>query len=255
MQEYEPPDQDPIQRQKLSDQVFDRLWKMIETGELAPGDTIPSERALMERFGTGRPAVREALQMLAHKGIITISHGERSRVNELTAEVALGQVDNIAKLLLSSSPSNIENLKQARRILERGTVNIAARECTKSDAEMLRGLVARQHALLGQDRPFIEADIDFHVAIARITGNPLLETITRTMLAWLSAYYKPLLHWEGRENVTLGEHEQIAEHIARHEVEAAIRLMEAHLNRSDPLYSSPKTEAGHPDSVPRYRAS
>ncbi|WP_297771142.1 transcriptional regulator NanR [uncultured Roseovarius sp.] len=250
MQNDSPQDQEPIQRQKLSDLVFERLWKMIQTGALAPGDTIPSERALMERFGTGRPAVREALQMLAHKGLITISHGERSKVNELTAEVALGQVDDIAKLLLSSRPANIEHLKQARRILERGTVAIAARECSAHDAEMLRALVQKQRTLLGQDRPFIEADIDFHVAIARITGNPLLETITRTMLTWLFAYYKPMLHWEGRENTTLREHEEIAEHLARHQADNAIRLMEAHLNRSDPLYTSAESEVGLSGRLP-----
>ena len=72
-------DVEPITRQKLSDQVFDRLWEMIVSGELKPGDTIPSERKLMERFAVGRPAVREALQALANKGVITISHGERSR--------------------------------------------------------------------------------------------------------------------------------------------------------------------------------
>ncbi|MEN8831387.1 GntR family transcriptional regulator, partial [Pacificibacter sp.] len=73
----------PIVRQKLSDQVFDRLWDMIQTGELSAGDFMPSERVLMEKFGVGRPAVREALQMMANKGLISISHGERSKVNKL----------------------------------------------------------------------------------------------------------------------------------------------------------------------------
>ena len=50
----------PIQKQKLSEQVFERLWQLIEDGELAPGDTLPSEPVLMEQFGVGRPAVREA---------------------------------------------------------------------------------------------------------------------------------------------------------------------------------------------------
>ena len=112
------------QRQKLSDQVFDRLWAMVQSGELSPGDAMPSERALMERFNVGRPAVREALQTMANKGLITIAHGERSRVNKLTPGIAFGQVDDIAKLLLSTEPSNLEKLKQIRKILEAGSIEI-----------------------------------------------------------------------------------------------------------------------------------
>ena len=117
----------PIIRQKLSDQVFDRLWAMVQSGELSPGDAMPSERALMERFNVGRPAVREALQTMANKGLITIAHGERSRVNKLTPGIAFDQVDDIAKLLLSTEPSNLENLKQIRKILEAGSIEIATR--------------------------------------------------------------------------------------------------------------------------------
>ena len=51
---------DLIVRRKLSDEVFDRLKAMITGGELTPGDAMPSERDLMERFGVGRPAIREA---------------------------------------------------------------------------------------------------------------------------------------------------------------------------------------------------
>ena len=58
------PGAEKISRRKLSDQVLDRLRDMIRRGELKAGDVMPSERALMERFGVGRPAVREALQSL-----------------------------------------------------------------------------------------------------------------------------------------------------------------------------------------------
>src|SRR5687767_14417961 len=59
-----------IVRRKLSDEVFDRLERMITSGELQPGDEMPSERVLMERFGVGRPAIREAMQSLANKGLV-----------------------------------------------------------------------------------------------------------------------------------------------------------------------------------------
>ena len=230
-------DQAPIVRQKLSDQVFDRLWDMLQSGELAPGDAMPSERALMERFNVGRPAVREALQTMANKGLISISHGERSRVNKLTAGIAFDQVDDIAKLLLSSEPSNLEHLKQLRKILEAGTVQIAAQLCTPEDITELRALVADQRSKLGQDKAFIQADIAFHLAIAKISRNPLILAVTQAMLSWLFEYYKPLLKWAGREQTTLLEHDKIVDFLAAGDAAGAIQMMGAHLGRSDPLYT------------------
>ncbi len=228
----------PITRLKLSDQVYDRMWEMIVSGELASGDSIPSERVLMEKFGVGRPAVREALQALANKGVITISQGERSRVNELTATIALDQVDEIAKLLLSAEPSNLEHLKQVRKILEAGTVRIAAENSTDDDVQRLREIIEVQRGQVKDSKGFIQADIDFHVTIARMTKNPLLQSVTHAMLTWLFEYYTPLLHWSGREKTTLLEHEKLVDHLAAHDSDSAASLMRDHLGRSDPLYTN-----------------
>ncbi|SMX27913.1 HTH-type transcriptional regulator LutR [Pelagimonas phthalicica] len=231
----------PITRQKLSDQVFDRLWEMIVSGDLKPGDIIPSERKLMEKFGVGRPAVREALQMLANKGVITISHGERTRVNEFSANIALDQVDDIAKLLLSAEPSNLEHLKQVRKILEAGLVRVAAANCTEDDIRTLRDLVDVQRRQTKNQKGFIETDISFHTAIANATRNPLLQAVTHAMLTWLFEYYKPLLHWSGRENTTLMEHEKLVDFLEAGDADSAAALMREHLDRSDPLYTNTLT--------------
>jgi len=229
---------EPIMRQKLSDQVFERLWSMILSGELAPGDAFPSERSLMDRFSVGRPAVREAMQTLSNKGVITISQGERSRVNELDAKIVVGQVDEIAKLLLSTQPSNLAHLKQVRKILETGTVSLAAGRCTAKDARRLRDLIEAQRQELGNAEGFIEADIAFHVSIAELSGNPLLQVVMRAMLTWLQEYYTPLLHWSGRESTTLMEHTRLVDHLEAHDAARAVQLVEEHLDRSDPLYAA-----------------
>jgi DNA-binding FadR family transcriptional regulator len=230
--------QKPILRQKLSDQVFDRLWHMVQSGELAAGDTMPSERALMERFAVGRPAVREALQMMANKGLISISHGERSRVNKLTADIAFDQVDDIAKLLLSTEPANLDHLKHLRRIIESSSVQITAARCTPEQIATLRALIADQRSKLGQDRAFIAADIAFHVAISEMTDNPLVQAVTQAMLSWLFQYYKPLLLWSGRENTTLLEHERLVDCLEAHDAAGALKMMTDHLERADPLYNA-----------------
>ena len=229
---------EPIVRKKLSDLVFDRLREMIVSGELTPGDAMPSERVLMSRFEVGRPAVREALQSMANKGLITISHGERSRVNELSAGIAFNQVDDIAKLLLSVEPSNLDHLKQLRKILEVGTVRIAAENADADDIKALRSLVEAQRSHLGNAKAFIQSDIDFHVRLAQVTGNPLLQAVTEAMLKWLFAYYRPLLHWSGRENTTLMEHARIVDLLEKQNRDDVEHMMAEHLNRSDPLYTT-----------------
>src|SRR6476661_8304947 len=116
----------PIVRRKLSDEVFDRLRQLIESGQLRAGDEMPSERELMERFGVGRPAIREAMQSLANMGLVSISHGERARVQEVTAQSIMRQVDLSAHIMLQRSSSSLEHLKAARLLFERGMVREAA---------------------------------------------------------------------------------------------------------------------------------
>jgi DNA-binding FadR family transcriptional regulator len=93
---------------------------MITSGELQPGDEMPSERELMERFGVGRPAIREAMQALAGMGLVVISHGERAKVLELTAQSIIRQMDMTAKIMLAKSSDTLEHLKSARIFFERG---------------------------------------------------------------------------------------------------------------------------------------
>ena len=223
---------------KLSDQVFQRLREMIGSGELSAGDPVPSERDLMERFGVGRPAVREALQALKNKGLITINHGERSRVNTLTAGVAFNQLDDIAKLLLSSEPSNIEHLKQVRHILELGTIRLAAEKCTEEDAAELTQLITEQRSCLGNAEAFMKADIAFHTRLALVSGNPLIHSITQMMLTWLFEYHSSLLLWSGREETTLQEHTDIVEYLRANDIKGATMSMKDHLNRSNASFVS-----------------
>lgn len=221
-----------ITRRKLSDQVFDRLRAMILSGELAAGAVVPSERALMERFGVGRPAVREALQQMHTMGLISIAHGERSRVRALNAGSVLGQVDAVAQLLLSAEPEALGHLKQARRLFETGMVRIAAGNATKADVVDLEQILQHQRGCLGDAEAFVAADVAFHTKIAAMTGNPIMLAVSEAMLKWLFHYHAALLHWSGKEDVTLQEHARIVDRIAARDSEGAVAAMQAHIARS-----------------------
>lgn len=227
-----PNSEDRIVRRKLSDLVLERLTAMVLSGELKPGDTVPSERDLMARFGVGRPAVREALQAMQMRGLITIVHGERSRVNPLTAEIALHQADTMAQVILSTAPEALDHLKDVRRMFESGMVRIAALKATESDIAELRGLIQRQRAALGDASAFIACDIAFHRCIAGISGNPILRAVSEAMLNWVFRYHNDLLHWSGREEVTLGDHLRIVDRIEAKDAEGAVAAMLGHLDRS-----------------------
>jgi DNA-binding FadR family transcriptional regulator len=227
---------DLIVRRKLSDEVFDRLKAMITGGELTPGDAMPSERDLMERFGVGRPAIREAMQALANMGLISITHGERARVCELTARSLFHQVDAAARIMLSTSPASLEHLKEVRRFFERGMVREAALKATDAQIAELRTTLDQQRRSLGDASTFIAADMKFHAQIAAISGNPLFGAISEAMLTWLRAYHTSVLIWTGKEKYTLAEHAEIIERIAAHDPDGADEAMVKHLDRSSALY-------------------
>jgi len=225
-----------IVRRKLSDEVFDRLERLITSGELQPGDEMPSERVLMERFGVGRPAIREAMQSLANKGLVSISHGERARVLKLTAQSILRQVDLTAKIMLAQSNDTLEHLKNARIFFERGMAREAAQRASKADIADLKSIIQRQRNSLGDADRFINADMEFHTRIAQISGNPIFVAVSEAMLAWLKEYHTDMLIWTGKEKFTLVEHEEILTRLEEHDVDGSETAILKHLERSRALY-------------------
>ncbi len=226
-----------ISRRKLSDEVFDRLYAMLLNGDYRPGDNLPSERQLMEMFGVGRPAVREAMQSLERAGLVTIQHGQRPTVTMPTASGVLSQIELTAMHMLASSPQSLEQLKEARAFFELGMVARAAEKATAEDIERLEALLEAQRAQLNVDiGAFIKADMSFHVAIAAITGNAIYLAVSNAMLDWLANFHTSALHWKGNEQVTLDEHARILEAIRCHDGEAATDEMRAHLDRAGRHY-------------------
>ena len=228
-----------IVRRKLSDEVFDRLVGMIESEEFSPGDKFPSERELMDEFGVGRPAIREALQALEKMGFISISHGERARVSTPTAVRVFEQIDLPVRRFLSTSPDNLDDLKEARLLFEVGMVRIAAKKATSVEIEKLQQDLQHQTEALGHDpAEFIKADMSFHATIAAISGNRIFEATSKAILSWFATFHEKTLHWKGREQFTLEEHGNIIERIAAHDPDGAASAMEDHLNRARAFYSA-----------------
>lgn len=227
---------EPIQRRKLYQEVEQRLLDRIRSGEIPPGSQMPSERELMEVFGVGRPAIREALQSLERSGIVEIAHGERARVVMPTAESLIEQIAGGARHLLRMQPDTLAHLKDARVFLETGMARLAAERATDDDIARLRQRLDEHRQALNQLDVFLDRDMAFHREIARISGNPIFPAIVEALFHWAAEYYQAIVRAPGVENVTLAEHQRLFEAIAARNPAAAEQAMRDHLTRASALY-------------------
>jgi DNA-binding FadR family transcriptional regulator len=227
---------DTIQRRKIYQEVVDRLMERIRSGAIPPNAQLPSERELMEQYGVGRPAVREALQSLERSGIVEIMHGERARVIVPTPESLLSQIAGGAMHLLRTQPGTLDHLREVRLFLETGTARMAAERATEEDIARLRLAIAQHRASMVDLAKFIELDMAFHREIAGISGNPIFPSIVEAMFRWASNYFQSMVRAPGAEALTIAEHERIVDAIAAHDPAGAASAMHAHLTRANALY-------------------
>jgi DNA-binding FadR family transcriptional regulator len=226
----------PIQKRKLADDVRERLLEMIESGELRPGDVLPSEREMMDGLGVGRPAIREAMQALERAGLIQIRHGERARVAEPSMDRMIDQMTDSMKHLLVHSSASLENLKDARLTFELEMARRAAERCRPADIAMLERTVDEQEASAGNPTSFRLLDGRFHREIAALSGNPIWPALSDALFRWLNDFHVDLVSVPGKERLTLAEHRGIIAAIASGNPEAAAMAMRDHLTRANELY-------------------
>lgn len=227
----------PIQRRKLYQEVMDRLMQMIRDKAYVAGDQLPSERELMEAYGVGRPAIREALQNMAQLGLISIAHGERARVAEPSFRHLFQSISLTTSGILRNSARSLTDLKQARLLFEVQMVRMAAARATDADVARLRARLKEHHASLSDLSTFFHHDMLFHREIAAITGNTIYPALSEALMGWLSEFYTQLVRVPGTEQLTLSEHARILEAIADHDQDAAEAAMRDHVLRANKLYA------------------
>lgn len=162
-----------IKPKKIYEEVADTLVSLIRSGDLKPGDKLDSVQQLAENFNVGRSAIREALTSLRAMGLIEMRQGEGTYVLEFSS-------DDLTFSLHSAMLMNEEDvfhLLGVRKILEAGAAYAAAEKRTEEDLLKMETALneMKQHAgdiILGE-----KADLDFHFAIARASGNPILVSL------------------------------------------------------------------------------
>lgn len=226
---------DVVRRQKLYEGVEARLIDDILEGRFKVGDALPPERELMQRFGVGRPAVREALFSLQKKGLVSISNGERTRVQAPDPSIILDDLSLAVRHYLSR-PDGMKALHDLRIFLETGLARQAARRASASDVERLERALLANKAAIGDKAAFESTDNAFHMTLAEISGNPLFVQIHAAVIRWLGDQRTVALRHPEVEDSSYAMHERIFRAIERRSPDQAESAVRASLDNVDALY-------------------
>jgi GntR family transcriptional repressor for pyruvate dehydrogenase complex len=153
-------------RRTLGQAVSEEILGWIHGGDLRVGERLPSERELMQQFGVGRNTVREAIQGLVGLGVLDVRPGRGTVVRSVDPDVL--DAATVAALLEDQA---VEDLYELRLLIE---VEIAARAAERGDDDEIAAIeaaLARHRRDFARGATTYRADIDFHGAVARATGN------------------------------------------------------------------------------------
>jgi len=206
-----------ISRRSAVDAVRDQLTAMIESGQLMVDDQLPSEAELGQRFGVSRPVIREALGSLQTLGLTESQPGRGTFVTSRVVTVGL-----------SFGQYSATDLNEIRRYVEVPTAARAAQIRTAQDLdELTRLLEEHEHATGAAES--VRIDGQFHITIARTTGNPLVVRLIEDLRDTMQEQSLALREVPNRHERATQEHRAILDAIIRQDTEGAAAAMAGHL--------------------------
>lgn len=221
----------PAKKKTLSSQVADELRARIEGGTYAPGDKLPTEPVLVEKFGVSRTVIREAVATLRADGLLESRHGAGVYV------LAPPASDETLTLFSHASDkiSDIIEELELRIGIEVEAAGLAAARSSPAQEADIQSALDQFAQLITEGKSTDEADFRFHMAIAAATNNTRFKTylehigrrmIPRVKLRTVMGGVDPL---PSRDHTILAEHEEIADAIFASDVDRARDAMRRHL--------------------------
>ena len=220
-----------IQRTKIYEEVAAQLERLILEGALKPGDKLPPERELAERFDVSRSAVREALRSLELKGLVEPRPGEGTLVRTPSLDSLLNPLAS----LLGQKLELVGELLEVRTMVEPHLAGRAARNATAEDIAQLDNILKRHEEKVARQELAIEEDSEFHYTIARASKNSVILKVVDMMMDILRGSRERSLQVDGRPAKSLAGHRRIFNAIKRRDPEAAEKAMRQHLSEIETI--------------------
>ena len=217
-----------VRTSRLYEQIVQQIEESVLNGSLKPGDQLPAERDLAQRLGVSRTAVREAVKTLREKGLVEAYSGRGTFVTDGTSQAARQSFDLMVKI---GQQEGSPHLAELRLILEPGIAAMAAERVKDEDLTAMRDAVAVMERSQKDPEAYIEADLDFHLALAEAVANPLILSLIDSIVGLLREQRIKIFNVEGGPQRGQFHHKRILEAMERRDPEMARSAMRAHLEQ------------------------
>lgn len=219
-----PPLEINIVRSSLSEQVARHLEEWIISRALRPGERLPSERELCEQFGLSRTVIREAVKVLAERGLVSIQPGRGNFVSQLSAK---NLAETVNRFLRFSDEAH-EDLLEVRELLEVKIAELAAKRARPEDCERLKTALETMAAARDDADRYLQADQAFHSALAQATQSGVILALIDSLVGYLEDIRLMGFSVDADKRGP-GEHRQIYQAVCDRNPAAARRAMRQHL--------------------------
>jgi GntR family transcriptional repressor for pyruvate dehydrogenase complex len=217
-----------VKTSRLYEHIVQQVEDSILKGQLKPGDQLPAERDLAQRFGVSRTAVREAVKTLREKGLVEAYSGRGTFVTNGTSQATRQSLDLMIRV---NQQEGSANLAELRLVLEPDIAALAAGRIEEQLLTTMREAVSEMDRNLRDPDGYVEADLDFHLALAEAVGNPLILSLLDSIVGLLREQRSRIFNVEGGPQRGQYHHKRILAAIEHRDSDAAREAMRAHLQQ------------------------
>lgn len=216
-----------IQIESPVDKIISQLKQLILTGELKPGDRLPSERALSEMFGVGRSYIREAILKLEFYGLLKTNPQSGTYV----AGLSISLMDNIITDIINFNKDDFNSLIETRFHLELTSAKLAAERRSNEELLAIKRAAESFENKVNLGKSAVEEDMLFHIQIAKASKNPVLESM---ILILIPDLIKNIIDnnvcGDNRSKLSIPQHMKVIKAIEVKDEKIAEKAMAEHLN-------------------------
>lgn len=227
MKEYMLDNFSTIKVETPSDKIIRQIRALITSGQLNPGDRLPPERKLAEKFGIGRSVVRDAIRKLEFYGIVKT----QPQSGTVIAGMGIVALEGLITDVLNIEETDFHSLVETRVLLEVNAAGRAAERRTANDIMSLQRALDAYERQVSQGDSAVEEDLLFHIKIAEASGNKVLKSLMLIITPDIVKNFNALnVCADNRSDKTVKEHRDILTHIIDQNAQAAENAMQEHLN-------------------------